>query len=116
MRPRGGVINLDLNNIIIDPIRHRIENSGTYNIWKDNSRKIWLALYEDFPQVYGLFNRFNSGMSKYLPVANDKRSISSSYIREKAIGHLLLKNLLNHRMFIFIQELSALKMQPRHQI
>ena len=82
VRPRGGVINLDLNNIIIDPIRHRIENSGTYNIWKDNSRKIWLALYEDFPQVYGIFNRFNSGMSKYLPVANDKRSISSSYIRE----------------------------------
>ena len=81
-RPRGGIINLDLNNIIIDPIRHRVEDSGTYNIWKDNSRKIWLALYQDFPQIYGVFNRFNSGISKYLPVVNDKRSISSSYIRE----------------------------------
>ncbi len=82
VRPRGGVINLDLNNIVIDPIRHRIENSGTYNIWKDNSRKIWLALYEDFPQIYGVFNRFNTGLSKYLPPQNDKRSTTTAYKRE----------------------------------
>ena len=82
VRTRGGVINSDLNSIVIDPIKFRIENTGRYNIWEDNSKKVWMKLFNDFPEVYGIFNRENNGIFKWLPGPNLSRQTSQLYQKE----------------------------------
>ena len=82
VRTRGGVINSDLNAIVIDPIKFRLEDTGRYNIWDDNGRKVWMILFNDFPEVYGVFNRENNGIFKWLPGPNLSRQTSQLYQKE----------------------------------
>ncbi len=82
VRTRGGVINSDLNSITIDPIKFRLEDTGRYTIWDDNNKKVWMILFNDFPEVYGVFNRENSGIFKWLPGPNLSRQTSQLYQKE----------------------------------
>lgn len=82
VRTRGGIINTDLNNIIIDSGRYRIENTGRYDIWNDNNKKIWMKLFNDLPEIYGVFNRDNYSINKWLPGPNKSRQTSAQYSLE----------------------------------
>ena len=82
VRTRGGIINSNLENIIIDPIRFRLEESGTYKLFDDNNKKVWMKLFNEFPEIYGTFNRDDYSLYKWLPGPNASRQTSALLQRE----------------------------------
>ncbi len=82
VRTRGGVVNSDLANIIIDSARYRLEDTGRYTIWNDNGKKIWMKLFNDLPEIYGVFNRDNYSIFKWLPPPNKSRQTSAQYVMD----------------------------------
>jgi hypothetical protein len=82
-RTRGGIINSDLTNVIVDTIRLRIENTGRYSLWNDNNKKVWIKIFNNLPEIYGVFNREDYSIYKYLPGPNLSRQ-TSQYIQKEA--------------------------------